>query len=104
VYMNIGKVEVEISKETLAAFRQHKLFCEEGEAWLLQNDPKALHESDLIHEISVSLQIDISGAIKNLSEEECEEVMVYWRELSLNDEIDLLEEAIEAELLNVNQK
>ena len=102
--MNIGKIEVEISKASLTAYKQYKLFCEIGEMYLLQNDPKVLHESDLCREISNCLQIDISRAIKKLSEEEHDEVMEFWYGLSLMGEIDFLEEAIEAKDLKCKQK
>ena len=67
MYINIQGLPVELSEETIKAFKAHADFCSNGTKWLVSNDPKSKLETPLINAVDDCIRRDCVAALENLT-------------------------------------
>ena len=67
MYINIQGLPIELSTETVNAFKAHAEFCSAGAEWLVKNDPKLNFEYPLIEAVNNSIRRDCDAALENLT-------------------------------------
>lgn len=81
---------VRISEETIYRLKAHDIFCSRGKNWLLKHDPNCDKELVFIEKVKESFFKDFEGSIKDLPQDNQDELlnefmdlddMDYWGEL-----------------------
>ena len=85
ITMEVLNQVVTISEETKYCMTVHEAFCQHGEGWLLNNDPKCKKESELIGAAKQALSDDFEKSIKELPEDIQEDLISAFNDL---DDVD----------------